>query len=194
MLTEMMKDQKLLTGAWWVPEPSTTNALRTRAVRNVLERQWRAVTYDVGVVSEPGERNNTRGVSHRELRGLTERHSSVWEPLALYVRLLFGDGIFYSRTGDGMIWLLIVSDGIIVPGTDCLLSPMVFDSLMEDRKFSQYKLLPVRELQEDCAEDIMNHYRANQLRLKKKRYFFYGALICLGLVLLTIPAVFILIG
>ncbi|HHY6339513.1 TPA: hypothetical protein ACV44J_001017 [Salmonella enterica] len=200
MLTEMMKEHSLYTGTLWVPLPSTTHTLRTRAVRNLLERQWRAVTYDVDSAAEPGKTPGTRtprealAAGEREFRGLTEHHSSAREPLALYIRLLYGDGIFYARTDDGMIWLLIVSDGAIVPGTDCLLSPVVFDSLMEDRKFSQYKSLPVRELREDCEEEILTHYQANQLRLKKRRYFFYGALVCLGLVLLAIPAAFILMG
>lgn len=200
MLTEMMKAHNLYTGTVWVPLPSTTDARRTRSVRNLLERQWRAVTYEVASVAEPGKTPGTRtprelrAAGEREFRGLTEHHSSAREPLALYIRLLYGDGIFYARTDEGMVWLLIVSDGVIVPGTDCLLSPVVFDALMEDRKFSQYKSLPVRELQEDCAEDILTHYQANQLRLKKRRYFFYGALVCLGLVLLAIPAAFILMG
>ncbi|HEC8924854.1 TPA: hypothetical protein R4D26_000904 [Salmonella enterica subsp. enterica serovar Stanley] len=201
MLTEMMKEHKLHTEVWWAPFPSTTHALRTRAVRNLLERQCRAVTYEVTTGSEPAggvkEVNGRReaGMSGpREFRGLTAHHSSAREPLALYIRLLYGDGIFYARTDDGMVWLLIVSDGVIVPGTDCLLSPLVFDSLMEDRKFSQYKSLPVRELQEDCAEEILTHYQANQVRLKKRRYLFYAGLTCLGVVLLAIPAVFILMG
>ncbi|ELD4018708.1 hypothetical protein QI600_004595 [Salmonella enterica] len=194
MLIEVMKEHKLLTGTWWIPLPSTTHALRTRALRNLLERQWRAVTYDVDTHIVPGKKGEFRSQERRDLRGLTERHSSVWEPLALYVRLLYGDGIFYSRASEGIIWLLIVSDGVIVPGTDCMLSTLVFDSLMEDRKFSQYKSLPVRELQEDCVSEILTHYQTNQLRLKKRRYFFYGVLICFGLILLAIPAVFILIG
>lgn len=196
MLTEMMKAHNLYTGTVWVPLPSTTHAQRTRAVRSLLERQWRAVTYEVASATEPGKPTprEARPTDGREFRGLTEHHSSAREPLALYIRLLYGDGIFYARTDDGMVWLLIVSDGVIVPGTDCMLSPVVFDSLMEDRKFSQYKSLPVRELREDCEEDILAHYQANQLRLKKRRYFFYGALVCLGLVLLAIPAAFILMG
>lgn len=196
MLTEIMKEHKLHTEVWWVPLPYTTHALRTRAVRNLLERQCRSVTYEAAA-GGPGEAKGQReaGASgSREFRGLTEHHSSAREPLALYIRLLFGDGIFYARTDDGMVWLLIVSNGVIVPGTDCLLSPLVFDSLMEDRKFSQYKSLPVRELREDCAEDILTHYQANQVRLKKRRYFFYAGLACLGVVLLAIPAVFILMG
>ncbi|EKG1804369.1 hypothetical protein O2N91_004911 [Salmonella enterica] len=196
MLTEMMKEHSLYTGTLWIPLPSTTHAQRTRVVRNQLERQWRAVTYEGAPAVEPGKPmpREPRPAGEREFRGLTEHHSSAREPLALYIRLLYGDGIFYARTDDGMIWLLIVSDGVIVPGTDCLLSPVVFDSLMEDRKFSQYKSLPVRELREDCEEEILTHYQANQLRLKKRRYFFYGALVCLGLVLLAIPAAFILMG
>ncbi|EAT8050286.1 hypothetical protein ABOD71_002314 [Salmonella enterica subsp. enterica serovar Kiambu] len=197
MLTETMKEHRLDTGTWWMPLPFTTHEQRTRAVRNLLERQWRGVTYDVATGGRQGQRQGQSGARNpglREFRGLTKHHSSAREPLALYIRLLYGNGIFYSRTGDGMVWLLIVSDGVIVPGTDCLLSPLVFDSLMEDRKFSQYKALPVRELSEDCEEEILTHYQANQLRLKKRRYFFYGALVCLGLVLLAIPAAFILMG
>ncbi|ENR0307919.1 hypothetical protein ACERYC_005082 [Salmonella enterica] len=192
MLTELMQEHKLLTGIWWIPLPSTTNALRTRIVRNHLERQYRTVMYDTSQdndMSRAGDKPE-----NREYRGMIDRHSTVWEPLALYIRLLYGDGIYYSRNNDGDIWLLIINDGVIVPGTDSLLSPFVFDMLMEDRKFSLYKALPVRELTEDCADDILTHYQANQLRLKKRRYFFYTALVCLGLVLLAIPAVFILIG
>ncbi|ECI2308900.1 hypothetical protein AH865_20585 [Salmonella enterica subsp. enterica serovar Infantis] len=200
MLTETMKEHSLYTGTLWVPLPSTSHALRTRAVRNLLERQWRTVTYEVGEGTEPGGKEGTQKISvgnvsgGREFRGVTEHHSTTREPLALYIRLLYGDGIFYARTDDGMVWLLIVSDGVIVPGTDCLLSPLVFDSLMEDRKFSQYKALPVRELLDDCAEEILMHYRANQQRLKKRRHFFYGVLACIGLALLAIPAAFILMG
>ncbi|HDP0317334.1 TPA: hypothetical protein P5S08_002463 [Salmonella enterica subsp. enterica serovar Concord] len=189
MLTEQMQQHKLLTGVWWSPLPSTTDPQRTRAVRGALERQWRAVTYEVTGDELPAGKRESR-----EYRGLIERHSSAWEPLALYIRLLYGDGLYYARDAGGNIWLLIISGGVIVPGTDCLLSPLVFDALMEDLKFSQYKGLPVRELSADCAGDILTHYQANQLRLKKRRYFFYGVLVCLGLVLLAVPTVFILIG
>lgn len=200
MLTEMMKEHSLYTCTLWVPLPSTTHAQRTRAVRNILERQWRGVTYEVLSSSEQGDTQEVRKpqeghvVEAKAFRGLTEHHSSAREPLALYIRLLYGDGIFYAPTDEGMIWLLIISDGVIVPGTDCLLSPLVFDTLMEDRKFSQYKSLSVRELGEDCEEEILSHYQANQMRLKKRRYFFYGGLVCLGVVLLAIPAAFILMG
>lgn len=200
MLTETMKKHSLFTGTLWVPLPSTTHEQRTRVVRNQLERQWRTVTYQVVTRTEPvgglavQKPPVARTPGGREFRGLTEHHSSAREPLALYIRLLYGDGIFYSRTGDGAVWLLIVSDGVIVPGTDCMLSPLVFDSLMEDRKFSQYKALPVRELSDDCAEDILTHYQVNQQRLKKRRYFFYGTLAGLALVLFAIPAAFILMG
>lgn len=194
MLTEMMKEHSLYTCTLWVPQPSTTHALRTRTVRNLLERQWRTVAYEAAGKGGAQKANEVHAPGGREFRGLTEHHSTTREPLALYIRLLYGDGIFYARTDDGMVWLLIVSDDVIVPGTDCLLSPLVFDSLMEDRKFSQYKTLPVRELSVDCAEEILTHYQANQQRLKKKRYFFYGVLACIGLVLLAIPAAFILMG
>lgn len=185
MLTETMKAHRLHIGTWCIPLPSTTNAQRTRAVRSLLERQYRSVTYDVAGKQEDGTRTH---------QGLTEYHSSNRESLALYIRLLYGDGIFYSKTEDGMIWLLIINDGVIVPGTDCLLNPLVFDSLMEDRKFSQYKTLSVKELSEDCEKDILVHYEASQLRLKKRRYFFYAILAFLGLVLLAIPTTFILMG
>ncbi|ECI5748688.1 hypothetical protein D5P88_22280 [Salmonella enterica subsp. enterica] len=192
MLTELMQEHRLLTGTWWTPLPSTSSAPRTRAVRSALERQCRTVTYEVSPDIGSPSAGGTQG--NREYRGLIERHSTVWEPLSLYIRLLYGDGIYYSRNSDGDIWLLIISEGVIVPGTDCLLSPFVFDMLMEDRKYSLYKSLPVRELSDECADDILTHYQANQLRLKKRRYFFYTVLACLGLVLLAIPAVFILIG
>lgn len=193
MLIETMKEHKLHTQVWWVPLPSTTHALRTRAVRNFQERQGRTVSYEIAADNKPSERRVIPET--RQVQGLTEHHSLAWEPLALYIRLLYGDGIFYSRTADGMIWLLIVNDGMIVPGTDCLLNPLVFDALMEDKKFSQYKALPVKELQEDCTDEILAHYQANQQRLKKRRYFFYGVLLGLGLVLLAaVPAVFMLIG
>lgn len=191
MLTETMKEHHLLTGVWWAPQPSATHEKRTRAVWNLMERQYRGVSYEMA-----GSIPTAKGgvpVS-REFHGLIERHSSVWESLALYIRLLYGDGIFYSQTDGGMVWLLIINEGVIVPGTDCLMSPGVFDALMEGRKFSQYKALPVRELSEDSADDILNHYRNSQLRLKKRRYVLYGVLVCLALVLLSIPLAFILIG
>ncbi|WP_272517455.1 MULTISPECIES: hypothetical protein [unclassified Providencia] len=193
MLIETMKEHKLHTEVWWVPLPSTANALRMRAVRNLLERQGRSVSYEIAAANKPNESHVIREI--RQMQGFTEHHSLAWEPLALYIRLLYGDGIFYSRTANGMIWLLIVHDGMIVPGTDCLLSPLVFDALMEDKKFSQYKALSVKKLQEDCTDEILAHYQANQQRLKKRRYIFYGVLFCIGLVLLaSVPAVFILIG
>lgn len=189
MLTEQMQANRLLTGVWWSPLPSTTNAPRTRAVRGILERQYRAVTYEVTTEEAGPGRQGAR-----QFRGVIKQHSTTWEPLALYVRLLYGDGFYYSREADGNVWLLIISDGVIVPGTDCLLSQLVFDTLMEDLKFSQYKSLPVRELTEACTGEILTHYEANQLRLKKRRYFFYAVLVCAGLILLAIPAAFILIG
>lgn len=186
MLTEIMRQQKLLTGIWWIPLPATSHEQRTRMLRSQRERQCRTVTYDV--ISA-----DTRAVRQKS-RGLIEQHSLTWEPLALYIRLLYGSGIYHSCNSDGNIWFLIISDGMIVPGTDCLLSRQVFEMLMEGRGFSQYKALPVRELSQACAGEILAHYQTNQRRLRKRRYFFYTALACSGLALLSIPVTLILTG
>lgn len=182
MLIETMREKNMHIGAWWVLTATiTSHPQRTRAVQDLLRRQGRVISYKV---------TDGKGES-REFQGLTEYPRPEQESLALYIRMLYGDGIFYSREHDGMVWLLIVHKDMIIPGTDCLLSPQVFDILIEDKKRSEYKDLPVRELSQACAQDIQPHYQASQRRLKKRRYVLYGALVCLGLALMAIPAAFI---
>lgn len=190
MLLEKLNEHKLMTEVWWQPLAASTNPQRTRSVQNNIERSTRKVIYFLESSSDNTYQDKQ---DIRSYVGYIGQVSLSWEPLALYIREIYGNGIYYSHRDNGQVWLLVISDNVIVPGTDCTLSRELFDLLMEERKFTQYKNLPVTELAEDCVEQVLTLYRESQKKLKRQRILLYVTFTGLGLVLLAAVVAFILI-
>lgn len=161
VVTDFKKE--LITGVFW--EPGDKDIKHLAAVKRSLTRTCRAVIYaklDTGM----GKKNQNQ---LSRFSGYFESRNSGEESLALYVRELFGDGVYFSREGDDRYWLLIIFEGAIVPGTDVSLPASLFEYLLNERASGLYALLPVYEFNENHMQECLKHYHASQHQKKIRR-------------------------
>lgn len=182
MIIEQLEQQKIVCNAFWPPLELADNQQHlTYVVKNAM-RQNRTVAY----VTTDAEGNMMTHAGYFKYQPL------VYEPLAMYVRALFGDGFYYGRKEDENIWLLIVADGLIVPGTDIIINHALFELLLKNKQSSQYKELPLCELNEQHQEAILSAYHANQKRLRKKRRLIISVFLFVTAIIMIAPFIFIL--
>ncbi len=102
--------------------------------------------------------------------GYCNKLSASYEPFAIYIKNLFGDGIYFSHQAAAMTYLLVISAGRIVSGTDCFIARTLFDELMLHP--AEYEHLEVKPLTSVHLEAVIKECRNHQALLKHRRRFF----------------------
>jgi hypothetical protein len=118
--------------------------------------------------------------------GYSTKVSTLYEPFALYVKELYGDGIYFSHEDDSTTYFLIIDEGRIVSGTDCFISKELFDELMKHA--DTYNHLEVTPLEEIQINAVVERCCARQARLKRRRQIIIGSIFTGGLALLMVLA------
>lgn len=182
MITEQLVKNKLVGGVFWPPAGEAyASPERLQSVSRALTRQYRTVSYPVS--AHPGQMEY----------GYFEYQTTVYEPIALYILSLFGDGFYYSRNDNGDVYLLVIFDGRILPGTDVLINSVLFETLLRNKPLGIYKDLPVYELNEEHLQRILESYQRHQHQMKKKRYLKLSVFISLTAILAIIPVFIIMV-
>lgn len=147
---------------------------------------------------EPGAQAAFRGMvkAHRRLMykddagtlavGYCEKVSTLYEPFAIYIKELFGDGIYFSHQEDDFTYLLIINAGRIISGTDCFIDKKLFDEIM--RNTEQYEHLEVTELTNIQLDVVIDKCRGHQLSLKRRRRLVIGLIFASGIIFLLVLA------
>lgn len=134
--------------------------------------------------------------THRQLTGQSDegemvtgfctKHSTLYEPFALWMKALYGDGIHYYEQAESC-YFLIISHGVPVSGSDRLVSRRFWMKLKEQLKESpQYAELPLIQLTEQHIEAVIEGCTEHQRRQKKRRQMMIGVLIAGGIVFLLV--------
>lgn len=119
--------------------------------------------------------------------GYCSKVSTLYEPFAIYIKNLFGDGIYFYHESDSLAYLLIVSGGRIVSGTDCFIARDLFDELMKHPvKYEHLDIKPLTKFQFDA---VIERCRVHQASLKRRRRFIMTISFSAGTILLMILAV-----
>jgi hypothetical protein len=118
--------------------------------------------------------------------GYSTKISTLYEPFALYVKELYGDGIYFSHEDNQTTYFLIINEGRIVSGTDCFISKELFDELM--RHTDTYSHLEVTPLEEIQIDAVVERCCARQARLKRRRRIIIGSIFSSGIALLAVLA------
>lgn len=171
MKAELLKNN-ILTGLLWEPESlSQLDPGAQVSFRGMVKAYRKLVYKDV---------RGTVGI------GYCEKVSKLYEPFALYIKDLFGDGIYFVHEDDNETYFLIINEGRVVSGTDCFISRELFDELIKhNEKFSHLDVTPFVDVQLDA---VIERCRAHQLSLQRRRRFLIGLFLAGGVIFLIIFA------
>ncbi|HHN8543403.1 pilus assembly protein [Citrobacter cronae] len=171
-MDKLLQDNNILTGLLWEPDSMSHLDLGAQAAFRGMVKANRRVIY--------------KDSDGRLAVGYCEKISTLYEPFAIYIKELFGDGIYFSHGDDNFTYLLIINGGRIVSGTDCFIERSLFDELM--RHPEQYEHLEVTSLTEVQLSVVIEKCAAHQLSLKRRRRFIISSILAGGLIFLALLA------
>lgn len=154
-MKDILHRENILTGLLWEAEDMSYLGLPAQASFRGMVKANRKLIYrdDEGKIAA----------------GYCSRVSTLYEPFALYIKNLFGDGIYFAHEGDDSSYLLIIKGGRIVSGTDCFMARDLFDELMKNLDI--YEHLEVTPLTLVQLQPVIERCRMHQLSLKRRRRF-----------------------
>ncbi|QQN33575.1 pilus assembly protein [Rahnella aceris] len=108
-----------------------------------------------------------------ELVGYSIKTAPGCESFAVHLRKLYGDGLYHFMAGDEQVYLLIIMDGIIISGSDCVITETFFGEILSSLPESKYSRLRVSEITPAQLDCIAESCKENQLIYKKKQRIFW---------------------
>ncbi len=129
---------------------------------------------------------NSASSDGKHVEGFCSKYSTLYEPFALWMKDLYGDGIYYYEQAESY-YFLIISNGVPVSGSDVLVSRRFWMKLKEQLKEApQYAGLSLIQLTEQHITTVIERCTEHQLRLKKRRQLMIGALTLGGIIFLLV--------
>lgn len=98
--------------------------------------------------------------------GYSSDTSSVTQPFALYIRNLFGDGIYYTNEEGDKNYLLAIINGEIIQGTDVYINSALFERYRQKLLSEEYSSLQWHCLTMAHIDEVIE---ANNLYKRKNR-------------------------
>lgn len=169
-MNDILLKENILTGLLWEAEDMSYLGLPTQASFRGMVKANRKLIY--------------RDDEGRIATGYCSKASTAYEPFALYIKNLFGDGIYFSHESDDSTYLLIIKDGRIVSGTDCFMARSLFDELMTH--LGSYEHLEFTPLTHVQIEAVIARCRMHQHSLKRRRHFIMAISAGAGAILLAL--------
>lgn len=130
-------------------------------------------------------------------QGIITNNAPSLESFAVYIKELYGDGFYYCPVNEndmteGM-YLVIIKDGMIMPGSDVIYDCSFFRRIDEARDNSAYSALTKIALDEHHFNEIADRYKKNVLVVQRKRKILYASfslcMVIFSLVLYTIASI-----
>ncbi|MBE3468488.1 pilus assembly protein [Enterobacter cloacae complex sp. P15RS] len=171
-MNNLLLQKNILTGLHWEPESlSHLQPAEQASFRGMMKANRRLVYSDA---------------SGMQALGYSTKISTLYEPFALYIKELFGDGIYFFHENEETTYFLIINEGRIISGTDCFISTVLFDELMKHPV--GYEHLEVTPLEESQINVVIERCVARQLKLKRRRRLIIGSIFIAGLSILVMLA------
>ncbi|MCM7589153.1 pilus assembly protein [Enterobacter chuandaensis] len=172
-MNDILFKNNILTGLYWEPESLENLQPAEQASFRGMMKAYRRLIY--------------KDAAGLMAIGYSTRISTLYEPFALYIKELYGDGIYFSHEENQTTYFLIINEGRIVSGTDCFISKELFDELMKHTDaYSHLEVTPLEEIQIDA---VVERCCARQARLKRRRRIIIGSIFSSGIALLAVLAV-----
>ncbi|MCM7885059.1 pilus assembly protein [Enterobacter sichuanensis] len=171
-MDKLLHDNNILTGLLWEPESMSHLEPGAQAAFRGMVKANRRLVY--------------KDANGQLATGYCEKISTLYEPFAIYIKDLFGDGIYFFHGDDNFTYLLIINNGRIVSGTDCFIERSLFDELM--RHPEQYEHLEITLLTEVQLSVVIEKCRAQQLSMKRRRRMIICSILVGGIIFLVLLA------
>lgn len=163
MLIPEYKNNKMQISVMWTENIEGAKAPRYAKWLQGIQRRYRSIEY--------ADRN---GKKHK---GYIRNSLQSNESFAVYVKELYGDGFYYFPiTEEGEtngVYLLIIKEDTIMPGTDVIYDVDFFHKIDEERELTEYSKLNRKELGIEHFDEISATYKKNILLMQRKRNFQY---------------------
>jgi hypothetical protein len=162
-LIEQLTKNNIVTGLIWENSFSENNAKGYRQWIEATKKSHHQVVY-----TDKQNRNHY---------GYTDKPILQHDPFATYISTQFGDGIYYSAVAEDLFYLLIISNGQIISGTDQLIGKAFFYEIKRLIPESTYSQLDFITLQDKHIETVIELCEKRKKKLRKQRILFYSALL-----------------
>ena len=171
-MNSILLKNNILTGLYWEPESlGYLQPAEQASFRGMMKANRRLVYSDAtGAIA----------------LGYSTKISTLYEPFALYIKDLFGDGIYFFHENNQSTYFLIINEGRIISGTDCFIGKLLFDELMKHP--AGYEHLEVTPLEEVQINAVVERCVARQLALKRRRRVIIGSIFLGGVSILLLLA------
>ena len=170
-LAELLKN-KLTIGGIWI-DSSQTEEHRHRFWLESTKKKCRKIRYKT--------RNGMKEV-------LFPKQVKIHEILALYIKELYGDGMFYAPIVEGDIthyYLICIKDDCVISPIDTIITEGMLSYILSQKDTSIYGSLDVTVINDDIFDAIYEEY-LNQEKKYRNTIIKVSAAIACGISIFTI--------
>lgn len=154
MLLKKIAENNILIESVWMYEPKSDEQFYLSWLADI-KRTYREIEFT--------DKNNIRR------KGFCLKNSSLFEPFALWVSKIFGDGIYWLKENENFYFLIIVH-GTPVSGSDIVVTARYWGHLRERiKEDARYQFLNIIELDDEKVDIVINECVTHQSYLKKRR-------------------------
>lgn len=175
MKLQQIVDDNILLAVIWISSENTVSKnsnARYRSWRRIVEKNYRRIEY-----------KNSEGGS---CFGFVRDGDSEHEPLALYIRDLFGDGIYYTNEAENENYLLIISNGEVVEGTDIYINDALFEWYTQNVPSGKYASLQWTCFTLSHINDVLEANTLHKKSVNKKKMTYISVLLGVGIACLSL--------
>lgn len=161
-MLKTLSRNNILTGLVWEISGAESQDIGYNRWMSNIRRSHRVYVYSL---------KDTDGTS--ELTGYSSKTTPGCESFAVHLRNLYGDGAYYFSTGNNEVYLLMVMDGVIISGSDCVVTEAFFEKFSQSLPDSRYSRLQLIEVTPGQIDVVVESCKASQLVYRKKQRLFW---------------------
>lgn len=175
MKLEQVVDEKIALGVVWISSENTAKKstdARQRSWRRVVEKHHRRIEYA----------NTEKGVC----TGYSSEVSALSEPFALYIRNIYGDGVYYTNEAEDENYLLVIDNGEVVEGTDVYVNDALFECYREYILSGEYASLDWNCLTIAHIDEVLEANQNYKRGINKKKITYLSVMLGIGVLFLSL--------
>ncbi|WP_161525573.1 pilus assembly protein [Escherichia albertii] len=175
MNLEQITDEKIILEVLWLSSDNVSKKItetRERTWRRVIDKNYRKIEY---VNSEK-----------KTCLGYSSDTSSVTQPFALYIRNLFGDGIYYTNEEGDKNYLLAIINGEVIQGTDVYINSALFERYRQKLLSEEYSSLQWHCLTMAHIDEVIEANNLYKRKKQKKKLTYLSVMLSVGVICLML--------
>ncbi|EKJ4749185.1 pilus assembly protein [Escherichia coli] len=175
MNLEQISDEKIALEVLWISSENVSKKItdtRERSWRRFVDRHYRKIEYT----------NSEKKLC----LGYSPDTSSQSQPFALYIRNIFGDGIYYTNEESDKNYLLVINNGEVMEGTDAYLNNALFERYRKQLQCEEYASLQWNCLTITHIDEVIEANNLYKRKNKKKKITYLSVMLGAGVIFLLL--------